>query len=105
MKAFLLAAGSGTRLRPLTDNMPKCLVPVAGRPMLAIWFDACRAAGITELLINLHAHADQVRKFVAIHAHGLKVVLAEEPDLLGSAGTLRANRRWLEGESEFWVLY
>lgn len=73
--------------------------------MLQIWFDTCRAAGITEILINLHAHADQVREFAAAHAQGLKVVLFEEPELLGSAGTLRANRQWLAGESAFWVLY
>ena len=105
MKAFLLAAGHGTRLRPLTDNLPKCLVPVAGKPMLQIWFEICRAAGITEVLINLHAHADQVRHYADEHAGDLKITLSEEPDLLGSAGTLRANRDWLGDDPEFWVLY
>ena len=105
MKAFLLAAGHGTRLRPLTDNLPKCLVPVAGKPMLQIWFEICRAAGITEVLINLHAHADQVRSYADQHAGDLKITLSEEPELLGSAGTLRANRDWLGDDPEFWVLY
>lgn len=105
MKAFILAAGHGTRLRPLTDNLPKCLVPIAGKPMLQIWFEICRATGITDVLINLHAHADQVRDFVVCHAGGLRVTLSEEPELLGSAGTLRANRQWLGNDPEFWILY
>ena len=105
MKAFILAAGHGTRLRPLTDRMPKCLVPIAGTPMLQIWFDQCIRSGITEILINLHAHADQVGEFVARHAGDLDVKLFEEPELLGSAGTLRANREWLGKDPEFWVLY
>jgi len=64
MKAFLLAAGNGTRLRPITDKIPKCLVPIQGTPMLAIWMNMCKELGITELLINLHAHADVVRTFL-----------------------------------------
>src|SRR5438309_6588544 len=60
MKAFLLAAGRGTRLRPLTDNIPKCLLPIRGIPLLEIWLELCRNAGIKELLINIHAHAAQV---------------------------------------------
>ncbi len=105
MKAFLLAAGHGTRLKPLTDSLPKCLVPVAGKPMLQIWFEICRLAGITEVLINLHAHADQVRRFAGRHAQKIEVTLSEESELLGSAGTLQANRKWLGDDSEFWVLY
>lgn len=105
MKAFLLAAGHGTRLQPLTDNLPKCLVPVRGTPMLQIWFDICRAAGIDEVLINIHAHAGQVREFVAKSCAGLRVTISEEPVLLGSAGTLRANREWVGRDEDFWVLY
>jgi len=106
MKAFLLAAGYGTRLRPITDNIPKCLVPIQGMPMLAIWLRLCKKLGIVEVLINLHAHADAVRTFLEqcgeadVHVH-----VAEEKQLLGSAGTLRANREWVEGEDLFWVFY
>ena len=55
-RAFLLAAGLGTRLRPLTRDIPKCLVPIAGRPLLTCWLDLLANAGIRELLINTHAH-------------------------------------------------
>jgi mannose-1-phosphate guanylyltransferase len=104
MKAFLLAAGHGTRLRPLTDRIPKCLVPIRGVPILNIWLELCRRAGIRELLVNLHAQADVVRS--ALHEYrGIKVRLSEEQVLQGSAGTLLANRQWVASEPEFWVLY
>jgi mannose-1-phosphate guanylyltransferase len=106
MKAFLLAAGNGTRLRPITDNIPKCLVPIQGMPMLAIWLRLCKTLGVTDLLINLHAHADVVRTFLQQCGEGdVRVHVAEEKQLLGSAGTLRANRKWVEGEDLFWVFY
>jgi|SRR5579864_8766148 len=106
MKAFLLAAGYGTRLRPITDNTPKCLVPIQGVPMLAIWLRLCKEIGITEVLINLHAHADAVRTFLQDCGEGdVQVHVVEEKQLLGSAGTLRANRTWVDGEKLFWVFY
>jgi len=105
MKAFLLAAGHGTRLCPLTDTLPKCLVPIRGTPLLDIWLEVCRRAGISDLFVNLSAHAGAVRTALGHHKNGLKVRLSEEQVLLGSAGTLRANRDWVASEPEFWVLY
>jgi mannose-1-phosphate guanylyltransferase len=105
MKAFLLAAGSGTRLRPLTDRIPKCLAPIRGVPILNIWLELCRRAGIRELLVNLHAQAEMVRSVLQEGHNGIKVILSEEEVLQGSAGTLRANRQWVASEPEFWVLY
>jgi mannose-1-phosphate guanylyltransferase len=105
MKAFLLAAGHGTRLRPLTDTMPKCLVPIRGVPMLKIWMELFRRHGIREILINVHAHAEAIRSFVKQHAGELKIEVSEEQTLLGSAGTLLANRHWLNSDSSFWIFY
>jgi mannose-1-phosphate guanylyltransferase len=105
LKAFLLAAGHGTRLRPLTDQMPKCLLPVRGKPMIQIWLEKCRLFGIDEVLVNVHTHADKVRNFLANNSSGLKVQVVEERQLLGSAGTLLANREWVRGELFFWVFY
>ncbi len=105
MKAFLLAAGNGTRLKPLTDSTPKCLLPIRGKPLLGIWLELCKRSGIDEVLINLHAHADVVREYIETSDHGLKVTLFEEPTLLGSAGTIAANRQWVSREKNFWVLY
>jgi mannose-1-phosphate guanylyltransferase len=105
MKAFLLAAGHGTRLRPLTDSVPKCLLPIRGVPMLQIWLDLCQRHGIDEALINIHAHADTVRAFLRENTNDVKVHVSEEQCLLGSAGTLLANRGWIGADSEFWVFY
>jgi mannose-1-phosphate guanylyltransferase len=105
MKAFLLAAGNGTRLRPLTDSVPKCLLPVRGVPLLEIWLNNCKAAGITDVLVNTHAHAETVRKFAAAQKSGVRIRIAEEPELLGSAGTLAKNREFVSGEESFVVLY
>ncbi len=105
MKAFLLAGGHGTRLKPLTDSIPKCLLPIRGTPILQIWFDLCRRHGIDEVLLNLHSHAEAVRRFVEENRDGLMVHLFEEKILLGSAGTLLANRHWVREEAAFWVFY
>ncbi|SRR5882724_11189482 len=105
MKAFLLAGGLGSRLRPLTDSTPKCLLPVQGIPLLQIWFDIFRQYNIDEVLINVHSHGDAVRRFIDDHKDGLKVRLFEENTLLGSAGTVLANREWVNKERSFWIFY
>jgi len=106
MKAFLLAAGLGTRLRPLTDTLPKCLVPICGEPLLAIWFRLLRAHGIDEVLVNVHHLADHVRAYVAAHTPaGLRVEVVHEQTLLGSAGTVLAQHAFVEHDREFFVVY
>jgi mannose-1-phosphate guanylyltransferase len=105
-KAFLLAAGHGTRLRPLTDTTPKCLLPVCGVPMLQIWLERCRRLGVEEVLVNLHSHAEVVRQF--LHRNNtsrVRVQVSDEPELLGSAGTIRENAHWVAGENSFWIFY
>jgi mannose-1-phosphate guanylyltransferase len=105
LKAILLAAGLGTRLLPLTEVVPKCLVPVRGIPMLGIWLEILRRFGIDQVLINTHAHSVAVRDFLARHASGLSIRIFEEAELLGSAGTLAKNRDWVQSEPFFWVCY
>ena len=65
MRAILLAAGLGTRLRPLTDTTPKCLVPINGKPLLDIWCESLLSAGVTRLLINLHYKSELVQQHIA----------------------------------------
>jgi mannose-1-phosphate guanylyltransferase len=105
MKAFLLAAGIGSRLRPITDTIPKCMVDIDGRPLLDIWLDEFARAGIDEVLVNLHHLPDVIREHMASRAGSPMVHLVFEPELLGSAGTLLANREWVEDEEFFLVCY
>jgi mannose-1-phosphate guanylyltransferase len=105
LKAFLLAGGHGTRLRPLTDSVPKCLVPIRGTPLLDIWLDLCARSGITEVLINLHANRQAIEQHLERKRSPVKVRLSHEERLLGSAGTLAANRAWINSAPAFWVLY
>jgi mannose-1-phosphate guanylyltransferase len=91
-RALLLAAGLGTRLRPLTLQTPKCLVSVLGEPLLARWLRQLEAAGCEAVLINTHYLADQVEAFVRDRPRSaLEVRTVYEPELLGTAGTLLAN--------------
>jgi mannose-1-phosphate guanylyltransferase len=105
VKGFLLAAGNGTRLRPLTDTIPKCLVPIRGTPLLAIWLKWCARYGINHVLINTHSHSERVLDFVAGYDGPVEVSTTHEPELLGSAGTLQNNRTFVAGEKEFAVLF
>ena len=65
MKAFLLSAGLGTRLRPLTNEIPKCLLPIRGKPLLEIYLELLSKHGVTDVLVNTHWHADQVGRFLS----------------------------------------
>jgi mannose-1-phosphate guanylyltransferase len=97
MRAVLLAAGLGTRLRPLTDTVPKCLVPIHGRPLLGIWFDLLFGSGtVDRALVNTHWLAPRVEEFVAASPWRDRVDLVAEPELLGTGGTMVANRAWLD---------
>jgi mannose-1-phosphate guanylyltransferase len=107
VKALLLAGGLGTRLRPLTETVPKCLIPVAGKPMLDYWLDALEGAGIREALLNTHHLRDQVRVWLdtANSTRNLQISEAWEPRLLGSAGTVTANRDWAGDAEAIVVIY
>jgi len=105
VKAFLLAAGRGTRLRPLTDDIPKCLVPVKGTPLLAIWLNLFKMHGVTDVLINTHHLAPKVEGFIADDTTGLNITVFHERRLLGSAGTVLANREFVAGQRCFIIAY
>lgn len=106
-KALLLAGGLGTRLRPLTDTLPKCLVPIAGKPLLDYWFDGLEAAGVLQILINTHHLRDAVRSHLnqVMARRPLRIEEAYEPTLLGSAGTVHANRSWMDDADECLLIY
>jgi D,D-heptose 1,7-bisphosphate phosphatase len=107
VKALLLAGGLGTRLHPLTDKVPKCLVPIAGRPLLDIWVEHLVEAGIAEARINTHALADVVRAYIErVNADGrLRLAESYEPVLLGSAGTVTANADLADAADQIIIIY
>lgn len=98
MRAILLAAGFGIRLRPLTNKVPKCLVPIKGHPLLEIWLERLTEAGITSFLINTHYLAEQVEAYIKSSPYQKRVALVHEHELLGTAGTLIANLDFFQGE-------
>jgi mannose-1-phosphate guanylyltransferase len=98
MKALLLAAGFGTRLKPITNNIPKCLVPINGRPLLDIWLEKLTQVGINSFLINMHYLAENVESYIKDSPYSSKVLLVHEPNLLGTAGTLLRNINYFEGD-------
>ena len=104
MRALLLAAGMGTRLRPLTDTTPKCLVPVQGRPLLDYWLELLFGGRIERVLINTHWLGDQVRSHVERSLWRQRIDLVHEPHLLGTGGTILANRDWF-GPGPFLVAH
>jgi len=105
MKAFLLAAGKGTRLQPLTFHTPKCLVPIYGKPLIEYWFDLFERYGIDEILVNTSHLAEKVSDYISGHSRNLAITLRYEETLLGSGGTIKKNRDFVEGEDYFYILY
>lgn len=105
MKVLLLAAGLGTRLRPLTDFIPKCLVPIRQKPLLGIWLDLFENVSDLKILINTHYKHEQVTAFIASHPFRKHVELVQEKELLGTGGTLLANRKFFSGSESFLVAH
>lgn len=90
MRAMVLAAGKGTRLAPLTDTCPKALVEIGGRTMLEITLERLRAAGVTDVILNVYHLADRVIEHVIAHnGFGLQIEISREDVLLDTGGGLR----------------
>jgi NDP-sugar pyrophosphorylase family protein len=105
MKAVLLAAGLSTRLRPFTDATPKCMVHVAGKPLLQHNIEWLQSQGIHEIAINLHYCPETVTRFFGSgDTFGVSIHYSYEPELLGTAGSVLRLSPWL-GSNDFLVLY
>lgn len=101
MKAMILAAGLGTRLRPLTDDRPKALVPVAGRTMLEIALTRLRRFGVREVIVNVHHYAGMIADYLKANGNfGMRIELSYEEQLLDTGGGLeKAAWFFLDGKS------
>ena len=90
MKALILAAGLGTRMLPLTNERPKCLLPLAGRPLMAHILELLRRHGFEEVFINLYWHAAAIRESIGDgRSFGLSIQYLGEEELSGTAGPIR----------------
>lgn len=98
MKALLLAAGLGTRLRPITNTIPKCLVPINGKPLLLYWLENLSKVGINEFLINTSYLHTRVEDFIKKSKFKNSITLIHENKLLNTGGTLLANQDFFDNE-------
>ncbi|MDH6305359.1 MurNAc alpha-1-phosphate uridylyltransferase [Parabacteroides sp. PF5-5] len=105
MKAMILAAGMGTRLMPLTETLPKALVPINGKPMLEHLILKLKAAGFREIIINIHHFGDQIIEFLDAHEYfDIKIKISDERDyLLDTGGAIKHAAQLLQGEEPFLV--
>jgi NDP-sugar pyrophosphorylase family protein len=89
MRAMVLAAGLGTRLRPFTDDRPKALVEIEGRTLLEITLERLRRLGVREVIVNAHHFADMLIEYLRRHDFGMKIEVSHEPELLDTGGGLK----------------
>ena len=105
MKAMILAAGLGTRLRPLTDDRPKALVEVAGRTLLEICLERLRGFGVSEVIVNTHHFADMVQTYLEAHGNfGTRIEISREETLLDTGGGLK-QAAWFFGDDEPFLVH
>ena len=97
MKALLLAAGLGTRLKPLTNDIPKCLVPINGKPLLEYWLELLFSSGIERVIINTHWLHDRIDKYLCRSIYRDLIDMVYEPELLGTGGTILKNKHFFGG--------
>ena len=101
MKAMILAAGLGTRLRPLTENRPKALVEVAGHPLLEITLSRLRAFGIRDVIINVHHFADLIADYLKTNGNfGMNIEISREDVLLDTGGGLKKAAYFLADDGD-----
>ncbi|MEI6969920.1 MAG: phosphotransferase [bacterium] len=104
MKAVLLAAGLGMRMRPLTDNLPKAMLPLWGKPLVGHVIDLVRSWGVREILVNAHhSPAPLIQYLMRRPKDGIMINISFEPDLLGTGGALK-HAAWFAGDAPFWIV-
>ena len=101
MKAILLAAGLGTRLRPITDTVPKCMVNINGKPLLGYWFNLLDSDQIDAIYINTHYFPDLVEEYCTLNNPANNISLFYEARLLGTGGTLLKIKNLINDEPFF----
>ncbi len=103
MKAMLLAAGFGTRLRPFTYLLPKAMIPVLNRPLIGWIVEHAMRAGVRELIVNLHHFPKAIERYLLAAFPQAAFTFSHEPELLGTGGGVRKVRELLEGDEDFFL--
>ncbi|MFZ4591733.1 MAG: nucleotidyltransferase family protein [Ignavibacteria bacterium] len=103
-KAMILAAGFGTRLKPITDSIPKALVPFKNGTMISYQIDKLKSAGIKEIVVNAHHFSEQLIKYFQENDFGVKVDIIAEKEILGTGGGVLNAKSYLQSEDYFLVL-
>lgn len=105
MRAMIFAAGLGTRLRPITDNIPKALVPIKGHPLLEIAILRLKAAGCRDIIVNIHHFGDQIIDFLVRNDHfGINIQISDERDVLLDTGGGLKHAAWFLKDEPFVLL-
>ena len=105
MRAMILAAGYGTRLRPVTYTLPKPIVPLAGRPLIGWAIESLLAAGISDFIVNLHHLPEPIERYLRQRYGGIaRFEFSYEPEILGTGGGVRKVRALLESDPEFFLV-
>lgn len=102
MKGMILAAGYGTRLRPITNVIPKPMVPLCNRPLIAWAIASYQAAGVRDLIVNTHHLPEIIERYLRDHFH--RVEISREEEILGTGGAIRRVRPLLENEEAFFLV-
>jgi len=105
MDFLLLAAGIGSRLKPLTDTIPKCLIDINDKPLLAYWLEKISKLPNARILINTHYQSDKVKTFIESNFSHLNITISYEKDLLGTGGTLKKNKDFFTKDEPFMVIH
>lgn len=105
MKALLLAAGLGTRLRPVTNYIPKCLVPINGKPLLEYWLENLTKVGVEQFLINTNYLHEQIEEYVKNSKYKGKITLVYEEELLNTGGTILKNKNFFSQKEPFILVH
>lgn len=105
MKALLLCAGEGTRLRPVTNYLPKPLVPINGKPLLDYWLENLTNAGVKEFLINTHYKYEEMKHYVQKSPYKDMITLVYEEELLNTAGPIKQNKSFFDKDQPFMLVH
>lgn len=106
MKAMIFAAGLGTRLKPITDVIPKALVPIQGKPLLALVIERLKDFGVTEIIVNVHHFAEQIIDFLKAHNNfGIRIEISDESDLLLDTGGGLKKAAWFFNDGKPFLVH